>query len=346
MGLRIRPVDFAEDRDELLSVLRRNLQDVPHEARLSWLYRDNPAGPACTWFLCDEQGTAVGVTSLFPRAVWLDGAAAICGQVGDFGVDLRFRSLGPAIMLQRATFEPVLQGSLAFCYDCPPHERGMAMFHRLGLQANCCMQVYVKPLRTDRQLQRLLGDTAGRMTARAANPLLRLAARRNRNSRGLEFGLHTASFGPEFSSLDQAVQTPGAVRNRRGADDLNWRFRQNPLHQFEVLTARQDGQLLAYVVFAVIGDDALIFDLFGHELNEVVRALLQALTELLQQRGVQTLRSLMTGDSSYPPIFRQAGFSLRGEAARVVAFSGSADAVQSDWLSKAQWHFQHSDVMA
>jgi|NGEPerStandDraft_6_1074524.scaffolds.fasta_scaffold72157_2 hypothetical protein len=346
MKLSVRPVDFAADREQLLSVLQRNLQDVPHEARLSWLYLDNPAGPARSWFLCEEDDNVVGVTSLFPRAVWLDGNAAVCGQVGDFGVDLRCRSLGPAIMLQRATFEPVLRGALAFCYDCPPHERGMTMFHRLGLRENCRMHAYVKPLRTDRQLERWLGQTAGRITACAANPILRLASRSAKPSRGLEFGLQTAAFGPEFSALDKAVQLPGAIRNRRSAEDLNWRFGQNPLHRFQVLTARRDGELLAYLVLSVIDEDAFIFDMFGRELSDIGPALLQSLTELLQGLPVQTLRALVAGDGSYPAILRQVGFSFRGAAVRVVAFAGAEGPVLDTLQHKAGWQFLHSDIMA
>ena len=346
MSLSIRPGDFVADHQELLCVLQRNLQDIPHEARLAWLYRDNPAGPASTWFLCDDNGLAVGVTSLFPRAVWLDGTAALCGQVGDFGVDLRFRSLGPAVMLQRATFAPVVQGCLAFCYDCPPHQRGMAMFHRIGLRENCLMQWYVKPLRTERQLQRLLGRTTGRITARAANPILRLASKRAKQRPGTDFTLQTDAFGPEFSALDKAVHAPSAVRNRRSAEDLNWRFRQNPLRQFEVLTARRDTELLAYLIFSVVDEDALVFDLFGRELDQVGPLLLQKLTELLQERPVQTLRAMLAGDGSYSSVFRRAGFSLRGAAAHVVAFAGSEGAVHDALERPLQWQFQHSDVMA
>jgi hypothetical protein len=346
MSLTIRPVDFVADHGELLRVLERNLPDVAHEARLPWLYRDNPAGPARTWFLCDANGAAVGVTSLFPRAVWMNGEHAVCGQVGDFGVDLKFRSLGPAIKLQRATFEPVADGAMAFCYDCPPHERGMAMFHRLGLQENCRMQVYVKPLRTDRQLQRLLGDTAGRITARAANPLLRLTSMRRANSQHLECTLLPGDFGDEFSALDEAVQIPGSIRNRRSAEDLNWRFRRNPLGTFEILTVRRDGELLAYAVFAVMEDDAFVFDLFGRDLSVAGPALLDALTGILHRRPVQTVRALLTGDGDHAAIFRQAGFSFRGDAARVVAFSGEQNIASGSSLRNTQWHFQHSDVMA
>ncbi len=342
MNLSIRPVDFAADHDELLCVLRRNLLDIPHEARLAWLYQENPSGPARSWFLCDERGTAVGVTSLFPRAVWLGETSGVCGQVGDFGIDAGFRSLGPAIMLQRSTFEPVTKGDFAFCYDCPPHERGMAMFYRLGLRASCQMKVYTKPLRTERQLKRLLGSTTGRMAARVANPLLRLASKRRSGPGALEFSLHTGNFGSEFSDLDSAAQSSGVIRNRRSAEDLNWRFRHNPLQQFEVLTALQQGLLAGYVVYSFIEEDVLIFDLFGQELSEIGPALLQELSSSMRGRPVQTMRALLTDGSAYISIFKQAGFSLRGDGARIVAFNGS----QRNPLCDVEWQFQQSDVMA
>ena len=78
-------------------------------------------------------------------------------------------------MLQRATFEPVLGGELAFCYDSPPHEKGMAMFQRLGLKEDCRMHLRSKLLRTAR---RILGDPMGRASACVANSVLRMTSHR------------------------------------------------------------------------------------------------------------------------------------------------------------------------
>jgi hypothetical protein len=345
MELRIRRVDVATDREELLGLLQRNLPDVIHQQRFRWLYCNNPVGPAHSWFLCDKSGTAVGTTALFPRAVWIDDTPALCGQVGDFGIDPAFRSLGPAISLQRATFGPVKLGAMAFCYDCPPHEKGMAMFRRLGLQENCRMRTYVKPLRLDRQMTRLLGRKAGRAAALVANPLLAIAANTSAR-RGLDFTFLACDFDAEFSELDDAVKTPGAIRNRRRAEDLNWRFRRNPLQTFEVLTARRNGELAGYAVFAVIGEDALLFDLFARKLEEVGPSLLQVLSDLLRERSIQTVRSTLAGDATYISIFRQAGFLLRADAARVVAFAGPGDSAGGNLLRDARWQFQHADLMA
>ncbi len=346
MSLRVRPVDFEADREQLLRLLARNLQDLPHAARFSWLYGENPAGRVHTWFLCDESDRAVGVASLFPRAVWLDGKLAVCGQVGDFGVDLGFRSLGPALMLQRATFEPVVRGELAFCYDCPPHEKGMAMFHRLGLRENCRMFSHVKLLRTDRLLGHILGQGAARLAAQAVNPMLRWPALAGKNSHGLDCAVHEGDFGAEFSALDEAVGGGGGIRNRRSAEDLNWRYRRNPLRQFEVVTAHRRGKLAAYAVFSMMDDDAFLFDLFGEDLEHTGPALLQWLSELLRPRPIQSVRALIAGGASFASVFEKAGFVPRGAAARVVAFAGGDGVAQSPLQPNPTWNFQFGDVMA
>jgi hypothetical protein len=188
----------------------------------------------------------------------------------------------------------------------------------------------------------MLGSGAGQMAARLANPLLWIVPSWVRKFNALEFHLHEGEFDCEFSALDSAVPTTDIIRNRRRAEDLNWRYRRNPSRRFEVLTARQHGQLLAYVVYSVIEEDAHIFDLFGQELNTVGAALLHELGSMLRKKPIQTLRAALTGNDPCTAIFRQAGFSFRGEGARVVAFGRS----QHPDLRNSQWHFQRSDVMA
>lgn len=342
MNLRTRAVDFVADRDELLNVLKRNLRDVPHEARFSWLYLNNPAGQAQSWFLYDEHGSAVGIASLIRRATWMGEASATCGQVADFGIDLSFRSLGPAIRLQRCTFEPVLKGELAFCYDCPPHDLGMAMFDRLGLKETCRMQGYVKLLRADRQLERLLGKPAGRMVSGITNPLLRMQSSRSPSSGKLDFSAYTGEFTDEFSNLDLALRTAVSIRNRRSAEDLNWRFRENPLQKFEVLIARQHGDLAGYLIYSVTEEDAYVFDLSGHNLCETGPELLDALTSALRNRAVHTIRAQVPKGNALASVFMKAGFTLRGDGARIVAFSEPG----TESFDGTQWQFQHADLMA
>src|SRR5271157_183742 len=111
MTISVRSVHFECDGPELLGILQTNLPGLSHAQRFQWLYRANPDGPAWSWFACQgTSGRAVGVTSVFPRSMWIGDQLRMCGQVGDFAISASHRSLGPAILLQRATFEPVDQG--------------------------------------------------------------------------------------------------------------------------------------------------------------------------------------------------------------------------------------------
>ncbi len=67
----IRPADLEIDKQRLLTLLRRNLIELDHEKRFSWLYLDNPAGQARVWFVCDKSAEhVVGSASVFPKYVW------------------------------------------------------------------------------------------------------------------------------------------------------------------------------------------------------------------------------------------------------------------------------------
>jgi hypothetical protein len=347
MTVKARPADLEVEREALLGLLERNLPDLAHRRRFDWLYRANPAGRAWSWFVYDE-GTKeiVGVASVFPRDFWIGGRIERGGQVGDFAVDATHRSLGPAVLLQRATFQPVDRGALAFCYDCPPHDQGMATFRRLGMEATCRTHQFARPLRAERHVEKRLGRGAfAAAVTGLANGLLWARTARRHAEPGVEIVEHTGRFDDEFSRLDREVGGPEIVRSRRGAEDLNWRYRDDPLHQYRVLTARRRGELLAFVVFSTAGDDAVIVDLFGRLSGGLAVALLDAAAAVIRSAGVQTLRMTVGEDAAGREAMGRAGFRPRGQGPRIVAYAGRAGQVATA-LHASAWAIRPVDLLA
>ena len=339
-----RPVNFASDSPELLNLLQENLPDLPHSRRFDWLYRENPDGPAWSWFVCESSGRAVGIASLFPRSMWVGDKAVLCGQVGDFAIAASHRSLGPAVMLQRATFSPVEGGQLAFCYDCPPHQAGMSTFRRLGMRPNCRMDRYALPLRVDSRLRKKLGP-ASAIPAALGNLLLRLGRRwrRDPNLGSLEIREHSGLFGEEFSLLDAAVPRNNMIRGRRTAALLNWRYRNDPLQQYEVMTAKRKGDLVAFVVLQLSGEVVTVVDLFGAALQESADALLAAVAERFG-RSCQTVQALLSEGSNLIPHFLRAGFRVRAEAAQVVAYARPKSETDAFLQASPVWAFAQAEI--
>jgi hypothetical protein len=348
MTVTVRPAELDTEREALLAVLERNLPDLAHRRRFDWLYRANPAGHAWAWLACDSRTKEViGTASVFPRAVWLGNRQHRCGQVGDFAIDAGHRSLGPAVLLQRATFAPVDDGSVAFCYDCPPHEQGMATFRRLRIDAACQTRRYARLLRAERQVEKRVGRSlvAGAV-ASLANAALAMRSARTRSESGLEIGEHVGRFGDEFSALDLTVGGPGVLRSRRSANDLNWRFRDDPLHEYGVLAARRHGELVAFLVFSWTGGDGLVVDLGGHLSGGVTVALLDAAAQFMRRRGVQTLRTTVGDGQRVREALRRAGFRLREPGPQVVVH-GRPDVETARFFEHtSNWWIRQIDLLA
>ncbi|MGO9085981.1 MAG: hypothetical protein ACLQBK_12195 [Candidatus Sulfotelmatobacter sp.] len=287
-----------------------------------WRHEDNPAGPGWSWVIYDRKsGAASAMASVYPRQMHIDGKAILCGQVGEFVVDASLRSLGPAVLLQRATFEPVDSGAVALCYDCPPHAQGMSTFVRLGMSPICEVFRYALLLRSDGYLEKKLGkgDWTKPMVA-TANLLLSLRAVR-RPMAGIEVCLLDGGFGEEFSNLDELLPSAGVIRASRSAEVLNWRYRTNPELTFRVLMARRAGELLGFLALLIHGDKrASICDLFGRSLSDAGPALLEAAIENCRKENVDCLQGFCSTTSDLRPLFEGAGLRRRERAVSIVAY--------------------------
>jgi hypothetical protein len=345
-SLTVRRVAHESEAAMLLDFLQTNLPNLPHRRRFEWLYRANPDGPAWSWFVCAGSGEVVGAASLFPRAMWLGQQQQRCAQVGDFAISANHRSLGPALLLQRATFSPVDQGDVAFCYDCPPHEAGMSTFRRLGMKPNCRIDRYAVPLRVDRRLRKQLG-IASKVPAAAGNLVLRL--RRcpvlQRRSNGLVIDDHSGSFGDEFSHLDRVVAKPEIIRSQRSAAHLNWRYREDPLGQYHILTARRAGELVAFVVCCESSHNISIVDLFGRDLAEASISLLAAIMERFG-KSHQTVEVYLSSENELIEPFSRMGFRLRSPAAHVVAYAAPQNEISGVLANRSAWGFTQAEIRA
>ena len=348
MKLFVRPANLPEERRRLTELLSRNLPDFDHDLRFEWIYDRNPAGRGRSWFVCaGRDDHVVGAASLFPRFFWMDRTLAVSAQVGDFAVDASHRSLGPALRLQKATLAPVDEGHFAFCYDCPPHDRGMATFERLGLSPVCRMARSSRLLRAENAIRKRVpgGPVVQVPLAMAANLWLRTTGVADRCPKDTEIGVHEGPFGEEFSSFDESLakSEPGTVRARRHADDLNWRFRLHGSRAYRVLTARRGGNLLGFAVYRCGRERARLFDILSLS-DEIQLALLHGAAEGARSEGASSIDLLAVGASRDESLAGRAGYFHREEAERVVIYASESGRAL---LSQAtHWKLGASDITA
>lgn len=346
MSLAVRRVSLITDREEILALLNRHF-GTGQEPRFEWRHAANPAGESWTWFLYErDTKVTVAMASVFPRPMYVDGKPLVWGQVGEFAVGATHRSLGPAVLLQRTTLEPVNAGALAVCYDCPPHDQGMSTFVRMGMKANCEVIRYALLFRSDEYLARKLGRGAWtKPVAGAANLLLTMRRRRSkRGFSGLEIQTFDGRFDEEFSKLDELVPSCGAVRSSRSAAFLNWCYRDNPGSNTRVLVARRAGELVGFLAFSVENGSALILDIFGIEPSVVATELLNAAIEMTRREKGSGLYGFCAADSDLKKLLESFGFRPRERTARVVAYEKPGVVTRPLLAPGLRWDFGQPEV--
>ena len=340
----VRNVSVFDEREKLIAVLERHFPELGVRSHLTWRHDDNPAGPGRAWILYDcKSGETVGTTLMFPRPMYLDGKLVMCGQVSQFAIDKAYRSLGPALMLQRATFEPVDSGRLVMCYDCPIQEEGMSTFRRLGMSPCCELTRYAFLIGGDEIVRKRLGDSLWTKPLVAGANLLLEMRRRKEGDRGLEITTLNGSFGEEFTNLDKIVSSSGIFRASRSAEVLNWRYRgRRPDGKVEVLVARERGEVLGFLAFMANPQRrASILDLFGRELEKVGPALLVAAIQTCRNKKLLCLEGHCSAASELRPLFERVGFRAREVTARVVPYA-KADLLRS----VTSWPMGQADLLA
>jgi len=346
MNLAVRRVSLIDDREEMLALLNRHF-GTGQESRFKWRHAGNPAGESWTWFLYDrDTKVTVAMASVFPRPMYVDGKRLVWGQVGEFAVEGTHRSLGPAVLMQRTTLEPVNAGALAVCYDCPPHDQGMSTFVRLGMPVNCEVIRYTLPFRSDEYLARKLGGGAWTTpVAGAANLLLGMRRRKSkRGSSGLEIQTFDERFDEEFSKLDNLVPSRGAVRSSRSAVFLNWCYRDNPGSNTRVLVARQAGELVGFLALSVEGGRALILDVFGLDPSLAGTELLDAAIEMTRREKVSSLSGFCSAQSDLKKLLNSFGFRPRERTARVVAYEKPGVVTGPLLTPGLRWNFGQAEI--
>jgi len=340
MKAAIRPADLKSDRRLIIAAIGRFLTTSSDDHRFGWLYENNPAGNARVWVAHSETET-IGIAAAFPRRIYVGSREELCWVLGDFCMDGRYRSLGPALQLQLVCLAAAKAEGVQFCYDFPSQGM-MAVYKRLGIPASYRVVRLAKPLRLDRSLRKLVKWTPAAQGLTAIGNLYLSCRNSNTNhDRSLEIACHQGPCGEEFSTLANEIKGQQGICVAHSAEYLNWRYLENPLHRYGLFTARRDGNLLGYAVLLHQGDDALLVDLFGAQDDAVVDALIFHVTALLLKGRIQTLSVVLAEAHPRRPILERLGFKVRETSPMVIHYP--AGKPSGEQRSDEKFLFMHGD---
>jgi len=334
MKMMVQTVDLERDRDVLIATLRQYLTASSNESRFDWLYRQNPHGAPHVWLARDsESGEVVGASAAFRRRATVNGLEKSGWVLGDFCVADKYRSLGPALQLQRATLAAVAElPESDFCYDFPSLQL-TAIYRRLGVQPAAQMVRLAKPLRLDQKLQQRgsLGSLA-RPAAWIGNSLLRIYDYRIGNGKAWEIAIHEGECEHEFTHLRERMRAVNGVEIERSAEYLNWRYLRHPFFSYQILTARKSGELQGYLVFTRGDGHAQIVEWCTGDDPALLGALVRNLVRRLRKDGTMTLSAFLLESDPRLGVLTKLGFWPRESSPVMVNWPASSVVPACDWL--------------
>lgn len=345
MNMLIRPADLRSDQNLMIDTHFRYLTPLSNDTRFDWLYQNNPHGQARAWIALDERdGTVVGMASAFPRRVYIGEPEGerVGWVLGDFCINDRYRSLGPALQLQRACLTEVDSEAIAFCYDFPS-TRMMAVYKRLGVNPLGQMLRLAKALRVDRKVSKVVKSAlVANGLSTVGNVVLALRDYRIRDRGTLTIALHEGDCGEEFSTLARRIGGRYGVCTQRSAEYLNWRYLANPLSRYELLTVRVDGVLSAYTFFTHNGADVILEDLFGIDNRVIISSMIDEAVTLSRDRGVITVSIPLLESHPWLPLFQQLGFQVR-EASPIIGYTSPRHQSMRNMFGDMGWFLTYGD---
>jgi hypothetical protein len=298
----------------MVELLRRCLTPLFDVQRFKWLYQAGPYGQARAWLAYDgTKDNVIGAAAAFPRRVDLDSVEKQGWVLGDFCLDSRFRSLGPALQLQRACLQAAETPPYEFCYDFPSPSM-TAIYKRLGVPQCGTLVRWARAIRTAPRIEKLLRSrTVSRSLGIVADSILTRRGWRGETDTA-DLMPQEQACGGEFTELDRRVRQRPGLLSVRTAAHLNWRFLSHPSIRHEILTARRKGVLVGYIVYTRDLDDTSVVDLCSLEEPALIARLLAGAVDRLREYGAVTVS--MNAGSTHPwsGIFRRAGFLPREDA--------------------------------
>ena len=345
MSYSILKADLKKNRDDIVALLKRNFIDVPDE-RYRWIYEENPSGPASCW-VAKKEDNVVGVTALFPRKILMDGTPLLAGIAGDFSVDKGHRSLGPALLLQKAAISECREGKFIILYGFPNKQSELVLLRAAYRILGDVLRM-TKLLESYHQIKKVIDiPLITRMISKPVDLIMRSTPKEKYYNNSNQYSCEVLSFfDHRFDTLWEKASSRFSIIGERSSSYLNWRYNRSPHHDYSIfaLIHKEDGSIFGYIVFHYDTEArTYIDDLLAIDMEETLEVLLSEFISFQRKEKINSISIRYTGANALVTKLKEFGFVLRGKEGRMVVYSSPDSPFLPSLLAKDNWFLLPGD---
>lgn len=332
----IRTDDPSQYQEKIISFWDEYLADTPSN-RFEWLMHGNPAGPAF-WFLALAEKTdeLIGTLSLMPKDIHWNSRTFHGVIMGDLMIHKKHRVYGPTLSLLKSATKLVFDHQLDFIYTIPNPDSSKVI-ERAGLESSVALHDYIKPINIGHYLVKYIPSFAAKTASLLASPFFHVFSKEIFTSAKGFFEVATIV----DDSFDEFWEIfCNASKKVTGCYDLKylrWRYCQNPLQPFQILTYRKSRKdtLSGYLIFTISNNGMVIYDILSLK-EEYIYKMLKKAIQIAREKKLHAIYFTIPPKREWPRILKSFGF-INAKASMQVC-----------WLSDSKipfdnWDFSQGD---
>ena len=312
----VRAGDVSADEQAILEVWQEGGMGLSagleaDRERFRWFYLANPEGRAFLNLLSASGSEApVGFLGIGLRRFFMGDEALLAGTLVDFVVSPRHRSAFPALTLQRKGRELALR-AVQFLYGLPD-TKAVAVCKRLESHVRFELPRFARVIRSRPYFERLVPAWVATPLATFTDVLDRAGTRLQLLFSGLH-GQWAREFDSNFDALWQSVNKQGLCIGVRDRAFLQWRFGQQPGHNYLIFVVRKrsSSELQTYFVCEASAKTLTVKDWLSSAAEGDLKAALLLLSVAARKLGVGAVEIQISGTQSQRKALPRAQFVLR-----------------------------------
>jgi len=334
---------YEGNEENLLRLLNRNRATRQDRNYLDWRYLGEPASPpAILFWVHDEKGKRVGVSSLIFRAYCVDGEPCFFGVRGDTSLEKAFRGQG----LGKGLFIYMMKHIDEQEYVCTfglANEASARASVAAGWTVQDSFLPYVLVIDPADKLfdlckNRFAAERIGGMYGR-------FYKRRTRFFRHGEFRTVPAEeFDGSFDETWRRIRDRKGIMRRKDAPTLNWRYARHPQMKFLTKKVLKGHEVVGFAIYRIVRDVdgqgwnvvvCTIYDFCLTEREDVPLALKTLIRDLLDDTPeITSIRINMNEKNPEATGVQKAGFRKRGKDGVLTTYmrSGSIACRSNHWF--------------
>lgn len=343
--------DPLADRAQIFSLATRNLPDFTQDHYTKY-YEASPLGQPTVQLAYDtETGSPVGMATLIPTAVHVNGTCLRGAIAADFAVDPEHRGFGPALLLQRSLISLARERDFHYVLGAP-NASAEPLFRRLPYADLGRFTSFVKVISARFAVERYVSASrAARLAGALADPVVATLSREKLYRRPRNISTESpSSFDDRFVDLWKLAVEAHTVIGARTVDLSNWKCETTPGRDgtqrytiFAISRSRQ--HVIGYVVYRLLGRVRHIVDLVVADTGRTLDALLSefVIDARRQRAGAITFRHLGVQDGVERGL-RSFGFVRRVEPLGLRVFVEERAGPPAKLLDRDNWYYLERDA--